>query len=221
MARPVKPKKLGKTAWRPQHKAVADAAAWYRGKSFSIDWTSWHFPNWLRLLRRYRGRPTRVIEIGSWEGRSALFFLNYLPPARIVCIDTFAGGQEHLESRDYRSLLRRVERRFDANTREFGPRVQKIKATSADALSALAHEGRRFDIAYIDGSHRADDVKSDAALSWPLMRTGGLVIFDDYLWDNQQGPSEIPKPGIDAFLASVEGQFRVVWNGYQIAIVKG
>jgi predicted O-methyltransferase YrrM len=200
---------------------VADIAAWYRGKSFSIDWTSWHFPNWLRLLRRYRGRPTRVIEIGSWEGRSALFFLNYLPHARIVCIDTFAGGKDHLDSRDYRSLLRRVERRFDANTREFGPRVRKIKATSADALSALAQEGRRFDIAYIDGSHRADDVRSDASLSWPLVRTGGMVIFDDYLWDNQQGPSEIPKPGIDAFLASVDGQFRVVWNGYQIAIVKG
>src|SRR5262245_23785389 len=74
--------------------------------------------------------------------------------------------------------------------------------------------------ASIDGSHRAADVYVDAMLTWPLMARGGLVIFDDYLWDNLEGPSEIPKPGIDAFLATIDGQYRTVWNDYQIAIVK-
>jgi predicted O-methyltransferase YrrM len=199
---------------------VAEAAAWYDGKTFAFDWTSWHFPIWFRLMGRYRGRRTSVLEIGSWEGRSALFFLNYLPRSRIVCIDTFEGGKEHRQTDDFRPFLRRVERRFDAHTRPFGRRVDKIKATSADALAALARQGRRFDIAYIDGSHLAADVLSDATLTWPLMVPGGLVIFDDYLWDNNQGPTEIPKPGIDAFLAAIAGQYRMVWNGYQIAIVK-
>jgi predicted O-methyltransferase YrrM len=199
---------------------VAEAAAWYDGKTFAFDWTSWHFPIWFTLMQRYRGRRTRVLEVGSWEGRSALFFLNYLPRSHIVCIDTFAGGKEHRQTDDFRSFLRRVERRFDTNTRPFGRRVEKIKATSSDALAALGRQDRRFDIAYIDGSHLAADVLSDATLTWPLIAPGGLVIFDDYLWDNGQGPSEIPKPGIDAFLAAIKGHYRLVWNGYQIAIVK-
>src|SRR5262245_42835967 len=55
----------------------AEAAGWYAGKDFSFDWTSWHFPNWFNLLNDHRKRKMRVLEIGSWEGRSAIFFLNY------------------------------------------------------------------------------------------------------------------------------------------------
>ena len=220
MKRRRRPTKQARKPWRPARPAEVEAAAWYHGKSFSFDWTSWHFPNWFRLLRSYRGRRSRVLEIGSWEGRSALFFLNHLPLSRVVCIDTFEGGKEHRRTADFQSFLRRVERRFDANTREFGRRVEKIKAPSTKALATLRQQGRAFDVAYIDGSHLAADVQSDATLTWPLMVPGGLVIFDDYLWDNGQGPSEIPKPGIDAFLASIDGQYRIVWNDYQIAIVK-
>ena len=43
----------------------------------------------------------RVIEIGSWEGRSALFFLNFFPRSRITCIDTFAGSSEHQDDPRY------------------------------------------------------------------------------------------------------------------------
>ena len=199
---------------------VTEAESWYEGKDFSFDWTSWHFPNWFKLLRDYRGRNTQVLEIGSWEGRSAVFFLNYLPRARLVCIDSFEGGKEHRQSASSEKFLRQVEKRFDANTREFGRRVGKRKARSSDALIALGLEGRRFDIAYVDGSHMAADVYSDAQLTWPLMARGGLVIFDDYLWKEMPGPLEIPRPGIDAFLASIKGQYRMVLNDYQVAIVK-
>jgi predicted O-methyltransferase YrrM len=204
----------------PRQSLVTEAESWYEGKDFSFDWTSWHFPNWFKLLRDYRGRSTQVLEIGSWEGRSAVFFLNYLPRARLVCIDSFEGGKEHRQSASSEKFLRQVEKRFDANTREFGRRVGKRKARSSDALIALGLEGRRFDIAYVDGSHLAADVYSDAQLTWPLMARGGLVIFDDYLWKGMPGRLEIPRPGIDAFLASIKGQYRTVLNDYQVAIVK-
>ena len=198
----------------------AEAARWYQGKSFSFDWTSWHFPNWIKLLAPYRSRALRVLEIGSWEGRSALFFLNYLPRARLTCIDTFEGGKEHQVGADPKGFLRQVEQRFDANTKAFTRRIEKIKARSADALAQLGLGRRRFDLAYIDGSHLAIDVYSDAALTWPLMARGGLVIFDDYLWKEMPEPLDNPKPGIDAFLKTIDGQYRVVLDDYQIGIVK-
>jgi predicted O-methyltransferase YrrM len=199
-------------------------ATWYDGKSFVTDWTTWNFPLWARLLRHYRSRPVRVLEIGSWEGRSALFFVNYLPRARLTCVDTFAGGQEHraaaARSAADARVLRTIERRFDANTRAFRKRIEKIKADSATALIALGVARRRFDVAYIDGGHRAVEVYSDGALTWPLMVRGGLMIFDDYQWDEMPSRLDTPKPGIDAFLKSIKGQYRTVHRGYQVAIVK-
>ena len=198
----------------------AEVARWYAGKTFATDWTSWHFPNWENWLAPYRARAARVLEIGSWEGRSALFFLNYLPRAELVCVDTFAGSQEHQDAADAEVFLPQVEKTFDANTSAFAGRIEKIKARSADALARLGLANRRFDLAYIDGSHRAADVYSDGVLTWPLVESGGLMIFDDYELELTPAPLDNARPGVDSFLGAFEGQYRVLHRGYQVAIVK-
>ncbi len=204
--------------------SIEETVHWYDGKQFTTDWTSWHFPTWIALLAAFRDRPVRMLEIGSWEGRSALFFLNYLPQVQLTCVDTFAGGQEHQEaaaaSPQDAEKLRAIEMHFDANTQPFSGRLEKIKAPSIEALVGLGVEGRRFDIAYIDGGHRAREVYADFALTWPLMAPGGLVILDDYLWDEMPAPMDNPKPGVDAFLKSIAGQYRMVHDDYQVAIAK-
>ena len=204
--------------------SIEETARWYDGKLFCTDWTSWHFPNWMTLLAPFRDRPARMLEIGSWEGRSAVFFLNYLPQVQLTCVDTFAGGQEHQEAAvanpEDADMLRSIETHFDANTKPFSGRLEKIKAPSIDALIDLGVAERRFDIAYIDGGHRAREVYADSALTWPLMAPGGLVILDDYLWAEMPDPMDNPKPGVDAFLKSIEGQYRMVHNDYQVAIAK-
>jgi hypothetical protein len=196
------------------------ATSWYEDKQFTFDWTSHHFPKWRELLKKYRTRKARGLEIGSWEGRSAIFFLNYLPRCTMVCVDSFLGGREHLINRGSPRFLRSVEKRFDSNVAEFGDRVEKIRARSAEALAQLGVQGRRFDFAYIDGSHVAADVYSDALLTWPLIARGGVVIFDDYLWPGSEDPLEVPKPGIDAFLKTIAGDYKLLLKDYQVAIAK-
>jgi predicted O-methyltransferase YrrM len=205
---------------RKQTISAVETAAWFAGKTFATDWTSWHFPNWVKWLHAYRERRVRVLEIGSWEGRSALFFLNHLSRSRLVCVDTFAGGQEHQRAADAATFLPQIEKRFDDNIAAFSNRIEKIKARSSDALPQLAIKRRRFDVAYVDGSHLAADVYADGALTWPLMTRGGLVIFDDYQLKLMPEKLENAKPGIDAFLTAFAGQYRVVHRGYQVAIVK-
>jgi predicted O-methyltransferase YrrM len=206
-ATPAAPRKAGR---RGAPFSAELAASWYEGKEFAHDWTSWHFPNWTKLLNSRRNRALRVLEIGSWEGRSALFFLNYLPRATLTCIDTFAGGQEHQEA----------AARFDRNTRAFRKRIEKIKATSTTALAELGIQNRRFDLAYVDGGHRAVEAYADGALTWPLMARGGLVLFDDYEWKEMPKRLDNPGSGIDAFLKSIAGQYRLVHKSYQVAIEK-
>jgi predicted O-methyltransferase YrrM len=201
-----------------------DIGSWYEGKSFSSDWTSGNFSIWTMLLRRYRDLAPRILEIGCWEGRSALFFLNYLPRSRLVCVDhfTFAGPAEVMtkfgvNEQDFNPDF---EARFDANLAPFQQRVEKMRATSLEALGELGVEGRRFDIAYIDGSHHTADVYRDAVLTWPMIVRGGLVIFDDYRWEYQPGTREHPKLGIDNFLRAFEGDYAIVHDAYQLAITK-
>jgi predicted O-methyltransferase YrrM len=197
-----------------------DLVRWYDGKSFSADWTTWHFGNWCQWLHRLRDAPVRVLEIGSWEGRSALFFLNFLPASHLVCVDTFGGNVEHHINEYFAALVPETERKFDANLAAFAGRFEKRKGPSSAVLPQLAIERRQFDIVYIDGSHRAADVYSDAALSWPLVARNGIVIFDDYEFDQMEGELERPMLGVDIFLAAIDGQYRLLHKGYQVAIVK-
>jgi hypothetical protein len=74
--------------------------------------------------------------------------------------------------------------------------------------------------AYIDGSHMAADVYADAVLAWSLVEPGGILIFDDYEWGEMDTERERPKLGIDAFLKAIEGKYRELHRGWQIAIAK-
>jgi Methyltransferase domain len=204
-----------------QELSEVEAAGWFAGKTFGYDWTSCHFPTWASLLARYRDLSARVIEVGSWEGRSALFFMNYLPQSQLVCIDTFEGSEEHRAHPEaFANDLPEIERRFDANLALFADRIEKRKAPSAVALAEFGIDGRRFDIAYIDGSHCSADVYSDGVLTWPMLVPGGIMIFDDYEWEYMPEPRSNPKLGIDSFLRAFEGQFRIIHKGFQVATEK-
>ncbi|MEA2929885.1 MAG: hypothetical protein QOG38_2313 [Hyphomicrobiales bacterium] len=192
--------------------------AWFRHARFTTDWTTHHFATWESILRDRRGRISDALEIGAWEGRSAIFWLNYFPACRVTCIDTFAGSAEHHLA--FAGHVGEIEQRFDANVAPFGSRVQKLKAKSQDALPLLAIEGRQFDFVYLDGSHRAVDVYADACLVWPMVRRGGVLLFDDYTWTDLPDERDRPKLGIDTFLRANAGSSRELHRALQILIEK-
>lgn len=192
--------------------------AWFANATFTTDWIAPHVATWDTVLRDRCDRVADVLEIGAWEGRSAIFWLNYFEKCRLTCIDTFAGSAEHHIA--FAGQVGSIEQRFDANIAPFGARVEKIKAASAAALPQLALAGRRFDFVYLDGSHRAIDVYIDACLAWPLVRRGGALLFDDYTWDDMPDEMDRPKLGIDVFLQMAAGSFREIDRGLQILIEK-
>ena len=198
----------------------AEISRWEEGRTFSTDWAAYHFFNWAELLHPLRDKPVRILEIGSWEGRSGLFFVNYLPHSHIVCIDPFAGNAEHHIDPHFAALALKSEAQFDANLAGFEGRVEKIRGNSGEVLPAFGAAGRRFELAYVDGSHMAADVYRDAVLTWSLLERGGIVILDDYEWTLMQTELERPKLGIDMFLAAHDGQYRELHRAYQIVIEK-
>ncbi len=184
---------------------------------FTEDWFSNHIPAWNKVLKDLR--PRRILEIGSYEGRATSYLIRACTcfgPLHITCVDTWDGSVDLPSAR-----MAGVERRFDHNVSqavslaEAPVDFRKCKQDSTQALSALVAEGRElFDLIYVDGSHTAPDVLTDAILAFQLLRIGGVMIFDDYLWRMEAplyvDPLNMPKPAIDAFTMIFMRKARVL-----------
>ncbi len=179
---------------------------------FSTDWVSANQGMWSTVLGPFKGKANiQGLEIGSFEGRSAIWFLENIlnqPGSTLTCIDIFDPE---------------FEATFDHNIAQFPEpeRVIKIKAASQHALPTL--KPNYFDFAYIDGSHDATDVLTDVILTWPLLKPGAVIIFDDYGYKGLGAwvrPEKTPRIAIDAFLRIYEKHVEVLHRGYQIALRK-
>lgn len=177
---------------------------------FSSDWVSINVPTWEKYLVEFKGRENLCfLEIGSHEGRSAIWFLTHIlihPSSTLICLDHF--------------YYKKVEICFEHNikTSGFKDKVITIKAKSQQALNFL--QTLTYDLIYVDGSHTATDILIDARLSWKLLKQGGMMIFDDYTWGQDQPPEERPKAAIDQFLQEVRSQIMILDIGHQVILRK-
>jgi predicted O-methyltransferase YrrM len=200
-----------------------DFLAVSRTLDLSDDWFTSNVPRWLDLFREYGladRADLKILEIGSWEGLSSYFFLHALPSARIICVDTWEGADEHKWSKgEKQTALRRIETAFDANMSRFAGRFEKQKGTSYSYFDRNPIRNQ-FDVVYVDGSHHCDDVIVDAIKAFEQVKVGGLVIFDDYLWRFYPRPLDNPASAINAFLRVKIGDYRIVRVCSQLVIQK-
>ena len=184
---------------------------------FTQDWFTAHIESLEAVLHPLEGRASRVLEIGSFEGLSTSYFLWRLADLELTCVDTFEGS-EGLPSGEREGLEDAFDRNIALVDRS---RVRKLRGDSRRVLLDLADEHARYDLVYVDGSHRGLDVLVDAALSWPLLEVGGVVVFDDYRWALLgDDPLLRPGPAIDAFMGLVSAHGEVVFHDRQVALRK-
>lgn len=112
------------------------------------------------------GTPVNILEIGTHEGCSALWFLQNLgshPDSRITTIDA-----------NVKSLWYENYSKLDEEDQK------KIKFISGYSMDVLPSISDTFDIIYIDGSHLPDDIMTDCVLSMLKLKIGGFIILDDF-----------------------------------------
>lgn len=203
---------------RRKHAAVAaELRDFAKENGFNRDWFSTSAPFWMEIFDRqgFRGRPIRALEIGSFEGLSSCFLLRQLPEARLTCVDTWAGSDEHAGL----DLIASTEAAFDRHVAPWRDRVTKHKGTSFAYLAGL-NPAEKFDFIYVDGSHHADDVMVDALRAFEHLNVGGVMVFDDYLWKYYQRNAENPAMAINGFLRLAAGRCRLISVYYQLAVIK-
>ena len=134
--------------------------------------------------------PLAILEIGSWAGASAITWASALretgAPGQVTCVDAWdpyfdlsKDGSAHYEEMNAAAEGRLIERLFEHNIRAAGvaERIEVRRGTSREILPAFPSGS--FDVIYIDGSHRFEDVRFDIGEAKRLLRDGGTICGDD------------------------------------------
>jgi len=188
---------------------------------FTQDWFSHNIPNFEFCMSALETKQD-FLEIGCFEGRASVWMLqNGLDPdGKLTCIDTFQGSEEHAAMG---LNLNELFDTFKQNIEEgkvADQVVEGIRATSYEGLARSIHLGDRYDFIYVDGSHTAPDVMTDACMAFGLLKQGGIMLFDDYLWNHVPGILHRPKLAVDLFVTLFSEKAELLMLGYQLAVRK-
>jgi predicted O-methyltransferase YrrM len=135
-----------------------------------------------RLFERARtlGPDARIVEIGSYRGRSAIVMALAAKPGVTVCaIDPHAGsdrGPREIEG--YGEEAKDDHRAFRENLDRagVGSTVEHLRMTSQDALDRLAGDA---ELVYVDGAHRYQPARADIAGWGARVTVGGALLMHD------------------------------------------
>lgn len=132
----------------------------------------------------------RVLEIGSWAGASAITFGTVIhelgmSDGEIVCVDPWEeyfvdeDSSLHYRSMNAATVTGEIQNLFHHNVKACGLErmIHVRKAYSREALPEM--ENHSFDLVYIDGSHKKDEVLYDLQQAKRLVKSGGLICGDD------------------------------------------
>jgi predicted O-methyltransferase YrrM len=159
----------------------------------------------------------KFLQIGVFTGNCSAWLLKNIltdPSSLLVDIDPWCGNLPHESVYDWAD----IQAAYKEQIEPYGKKVQAHKAFSGDWLKD--NREVKYDFIYIDGDHLPESVTLDADLSWDLLKSGGIMAFDDYEWDHPDGTDKNPKPAIDAWLAKHKDDIEIIRKGWQVWIRK-
>lgn len=179
---------------------------------YTQDWFTNRIPFMGSVLAPFKGLPCRALEIGSYEGRSAVWLFETIltnPKCSLVSVD----AREFHQGPDLKdSHTSEVHQRFKSNVSPYADRIIEVIGDSRVVVPKLVGP---FDFAYVDGRHAYTHVLFDAVHAWDLVKPGGIIIFDDAFEDGV-------KNALTAFIQAVKREpgFKMMESGNQVAIRK-
>ena len=159
---------------------------------YVVDRQGWNSHHPVLINATKRCNPIVIVEIGVWKGGSTITMADMLKEMQsdgvVISVDTWLGSVEHWLSNEhfadlaidhgYPSLIRKfMNNVMDSGLTDY---VLPIPLNSQSAASLLFACGVRPDVIHLDGSHQYETVLADIKAWWPLLKSGGLFIGDDY-----------------------------------------
>ena len=180
--------------------------------TFTKDWFAKHVPVWEKALARYAGQPdVQYLEIGLFEGGSSMWVLENIithPTAPLTGIDPFE------DTNSYESQFPSYPERFQRNLGKSGAAERTTVIAGFSQIEMRRLPLNYYDIIYVDGSHTHQDALEDAVLAVRLLKTGGVLIIDDY------GQIYNVYRAANDFFKAFGNQFDVTHKGLQLILTK-
>ena len=131
--------------------------------------------NLAALARQVLDLEGRIVEIGSWEGRSTIALANAVAPAVVHAVDTWDGspGEPSWDLAHERDVFARFESNIVTTTRG---NVEPHRMDWRDYFAADLSPCR---FVFIDGEHTYEQVSATLETVVPLMVPGGIICGDD------------------------------------------
>lgn len=172
------------------------------------------------------------LEIGCFEGLTSNYIIQNIlnENGKLICVDPLTdeylndnlSSQDKINNETIYKFFENQYNRFLENTSSFinSGKLELYRKLSVDAYYELLSKYRNsVDFIYIDGDHRAEGVYLDAINCFELCKKNGIILFDDYLWEDYTGEKST-KEGIDKFLKEYTENIEVLINSYQVMIRK-
>ena len=125
-------------------------------------------------------RPRRIVEIGSYLGKSTVFYAKSLQilgiDGRVTSIDPHTGDRQHLEALGLAQLPSLDLFRCHLEAAGVTDYVETIVATSHDAGAGW---NQPIDFLFVDGWHSYDAVMDDGETWLSHLTDRGIAVFDD------------------------------------------
>ena len=124
-----------------------------------------------------------VFEIGTHYGHSLVNILKSKYPSKIVSCDLFLKGKSIAND----SQISDIEELANSNAGKFNLYNYEWKILKGNSWSQAmfdqvsAHFPSGIDLLFIDGDHHKKAVMNDFRNYFKLVRSGGFIVFDDYL----------------------------------------
>lgn len=188
------------------------------------------YPNWFRQIAQHNfeefllpeaGKTDLTyLQLGCFTGDASVWLLeNVLTGSGSILmdVDTWRGApNEPIQTQmDFDDVFYT----YRAKTDHFHNRLFK-QITTFDYLFKYNYM-KEYDFIYVDAHHTSASAFLDSELSWPLLKSGGILAIDDYEWQHPDGnPIHAPKLGIHMFLDRHEGEYTELVRNQQLWIRK-
>jgi len=177
---------------------------------------------WLARQVSQLPRGAKVLEVGSWHGRSSRFIADNLPEgAQLWCVDTWIGssGEPEMHGSAHYDRGDHAHQWWWCNLQEHiaAGRVVPVRMHSDNAAHTVGHliekgQMEKFDLIFIDGDHSEEGIRTDDECWSPLLKDGGLLCGHDY-YKESEGPHWVHvRQYVEQKYPNVEKAATSIWH---------
>jgi len=183
------------------------------------------YPNWFdgqkynfeNHLTQLKGIPNlRFLQVGAYTGDASEWLLTNIltdPSSILIDVDTWEGSDElEHKSISFSDVYEFYKKRMEP--------YENVRSVRNNSENFLRNNKTIYDFIYVDGDHTAKAVADDAEGAWKILKLGGILAFDDYMWGQDLAEYLTPRPAIDSFLDKYTGTYDILTKEYQVWIMK-